>query len=88
MGISSIVKGLSKFLKGPSGKGFIAGLGTFFSFEWLTSGGLVRSTGGALGVSDSVASLILIVIGCLGLYVLFLVLDRKFGITDRRGRRR
>ena len=66
-------------------KGALAGLGTFFGFEWLTSGGLVESTSSALGVSETTGS-ILIIVALLGVgYLVFRFIDGK--ISESKGKR-
>lgn len=64
----------SSSLKG----GALGGLATFFGFEWLTNGGLVDSVGGTLGVSDTIASIILILV-CVGIVggLIYYVFFRK-----------
>lgn len=70
------------------GKSLLGGLGAFFGFEWLTSGGLVESTSSALGVSESTGSLILIVVIALGIYLVFRYLDSRIPARSSGGRRR
>lgn len=75
---SKLLKALGIGAKGSSNAlkiGALGGLSTFFSLEWLTGGGLVRSVGGSLGVSDIVASILLIVVVtgalCLAFYAVY-----------------
>lgn len=51
-----------KIITKPMKLGALGGLGTFFGFEWLTSGGLVDAVGGGLGVDDTAASLIIVAV--------------------------
>lgn len=81
MGAFSLVKTLSKgwksLISSTTGKAFLGGLGTFFGFEWLTDGGLGESVSGTLGVSETTGNLILIVVICLGIYLVFRYLDSR-----------
>lgn len=92
MGIGSIFtsirKGWDVIKASSTGKAILGGLGSFFGFEWLTSGGLVDSTSSALGISETTGSLILIVVICLAIYLVFKYLDGRIDSGNRnRGRR-
>ena len=54
--IAGSLSGLRNAFKGISSSnwftGLAGGLATFFSFEWLTSGGLVDSVSGTFGISE------------------------------------
>lgn len=90
MGIGSILTSASKVwsaIKGSTtGKAVLGGLASFFGFEWLTSGGIVDSTSGALGVTETTGSIILLVVICLGIYLAFRYLDGRIE-NKNRGRR-
>ena len=49
---------ISKSLK----VGAIGGLTTFFGFEWLRNGGLVSMVGGTLGINNTAASILVVVV--------------------------
>lgn len=78
-GWSKILKGASKIFKTTGGKAFLGGLGTFFGFEWLTSGGLVDSASDTLGVSENVTSIFLVLIVAGVIYIGFKYVNSKVG---------
>jgi len=69
--------------------GAIGGLTTFFGFEWLTNGGLVQSVGGTLGISNTAASALVIVVSLsvvgVVIYGLFKHMTKGTGGTRSRG---
>jgi len=42
--------------------GAVGGLASFFGFEWLTNGGLVRAVGGTLGINNTAASILVVIV--------------------------
>ena len=100
MGIGGIIKlpqiagklnGLSSALKGLSSstwfKGLAGGLATFFSFEWLTSGGLVDAASGTLGISETTGTIIILVVVCLAIYLGFRHFDSRIPARPTGGNR-
>ena len=63
--------------------GGVAGIGSFFTFEWITGGGLINSASGMLGISEMASSIVIsaTVLGVVGivLYGLYLRMTRKSG---------
>jgi len=57
--------------------GALGGVSTFFGFEWLTNGGLVRGTAGALGISELASSFLLIGVVIGVLVLLFYGLSKR-----------
>lgn len=79
--IAGSLSGLRNALKGISSsnwfKGLAGGLATFFSFEWLTSGGLVDSVSGTFGISEMGGTILIIAIVAGGLWLVFRYLDSR-----------
>ena len=79
--IAGSLSGLRNAFKGISSsnwfKGLAGGLATFFSFEWLTSGGLVDSVSGTFGISEMGGTILIIAIVAGGLWLLFRYLDSR-----------
>lgn len=100
MGIAGILKlpniagslsGVSTALKGLASstwfKGIAGGLATFFSFEWLTSGGLVDSVSGTIGISETTGTIIILVVVCLAIYLGFRYFDSRIPARPVGGNR-
>ena len=85
--ISGSLSGLSNSLKGITStnwfKGLAGGLATFFSFEWLTSGGLVDSVSGTFGISEMGGTILIIAIVAGGLWLVFRYLDSRIPSKPR-----
>ena len=100
MGVGGIIKlpqiagklnGLSSALKGLTSstwfKGLAGGLATFFSFEWLTSGGLVDSVSGTFGITETTGTIIMLVVVCLAIYLGFRYFDSRIPARPTGGNR-
>lgn len=85
--IAGSLSGLKNSLKGLASsnwfKGALGGLGTFFSFEWLTNGGLVDSVSGTLGVSELGGTILIIAVVAGGLWLVFRYLDSRIQSRPR-----
>lgn len=75
--IQSIKSGWKSFVHSNTGKSFLGGLATFFGFEWISSGGIVDSTSGALGISNAAGSLLIVCVVILVIYLAFRYLDSR-----------
>ena len=85
--IAGSLSGLRNAFKGISSsnwfKGLAGGLATFFSFEWLTSGGLVDSVSGTFGISEMGGTILIIAIVAGGLWLVFRYLDSRIPSKPR-----
>jgi hypothetical protein len=71
--ISKVVNSGMKGLRTPGLRvGAVAGAGTFFGLEWLTNGGMTNAVAGTFGISEGLASVLMLgglfVIGGLALW--------------------
>lgn len=85
--LAGSLSGVQNALKGLSSsnwfKGLAGGLATFFSFEWLTSGGLVDSVSGTFGISEMGGTILIIAIVAGGLWLVFRYLDSRIPSKPR-----
>ena len=81
--LSSIRNALRGLSSSTWFKSLAGGAATFFSFEWLTDGGLVDSVSGTLGVTETTGTIIIVVVIGLGIYLAFRYLDSKIPARPR-----